>query len=142
MTKKKFLSISTIAAFNIACFAKTPTLSGKMVAYDPLLHAAKSATYEANKEAIILETPGQKTKYLKVVFVGFGTTQIDAKYFDGSAPLTVHALRDSSCDEKSPKVVTEISLQQKSGVYLLTDAFKKSPPAIKTLPCYDATQKK
>ena len=139
---KTLMTVATIAAFALACFAKTP-LSGKMVAYDPLAHAAKVASFVANKEVVILETAGPKTKYVKVMFVSYGTTQLDAKYFDGTVPLTVKALRDKTCDEKDPKLVTEISLNQGSGSYLLTDPFKKSPPAkIKTLECYDATQKK
>jgi len=140
---KAFLTGVVIAAPVIACFAKTPTLSGKMVAYDPLAHAAKAGTFVANKEAVILETPGQKNKYVKVVFVGYGTTQIDGKYFDGTLPLTVKALRDRVCDEKDPKMVGQYSLNQPSGVYLLTDAFKSSPlPRIKKLECYDAVEKK
>jgi hypothetical protein len=39
--------------------------------------------------------------------------------------------------------VQEISLQQMGGTYLLTDAYKSSPPArIKTLECYVAIYKK
>src|SRR5208283_206118 len=99
--------------------------------------------FVANKEIIILETPSQKTKYVKVVFVGYGTTQLDRKYFDGTLPLTVKALRDRACDEKYPKTVSQYSLNQASGIYLLTDAFKSSPlPRIKNLACYDAIEKK
>ncbi len=132
-----------IAALGLACFGRTPSLSGKMVAYDPLSHAAKVASFVANKEVVILETPGQKSKFVKVVFVSYGTTQLDGKYFDGTLPLTVKALRDRSCDETNPKMVTQVSLNQGSGTYLLTEAFRNSPPAkIKKLQCYDATEKK
>ncbi len=114
-----------------------------MVAYDPLSQAAKVASFVANKEVVILETPGQKSKFVKVVFVSYGTTQLDGKYFDGTLPLTVKALRDRSCDETNPKMVTQVSLNQGSGTYLLTEAFRNSPPAkIKKLQCYDATEKK
>jgi len=140
---KAFLTGVAIAVLGLACFGKTPTLSGKMVAYDPLSHAAKVASFVANKEVVILETPGPKTKYLKVVFVSYGTTQIDTKYFDGTLPLAAKALRDRSCDEKDPRLVTEVKLNQDPGVYLLTDAFRNSPPPkIKNLECYDATEKK
>ena len=132
-----------IAALGLACFGRTPSLSGKMVAYDPLSQAAKVASFVANKEVVILETPGQKSKFVKVVFVSYGTTQLDGKYFDGTLPLTVKALRDRSCDETNPKMVTQVSLNQGSGTYLLTEAFRNSPPAkIKKLQCYDATEKK
>jgi hypothetical protein len=143
MQRKTMLTGVSIAALGLVCFAKTPTLSGKMVAYDPLLHAAKSATYGSNREEVILETAGPKNKYVKVVFVGFGTTQVDPKYFDGTTALTVRALRDHSCDESLPKIVAQVGLDQRSGTYLLTDAFKASPPGkIKTLECYEATEKK
>ncbi|MFZ0732070.1 MAG: hypothetical protein WAM79_07080 [Candidatus Sulfotelmatobacter sp.] len=141
--RKVFLTGVAIAALGIACFARKSSLSGKMVAYDPLLHAAKGASFVANKEAVIIEMPGRKTKYLKIVFVGYGTTQIDAKYFGGALALTVKALRDHSCDETDPRFATQVSLDQTSGTFLLTDAFKNSPPPkIKTLECYDAPEKK
>jgi hypothetical protein len=140
---KAFLTGVVIAAFVLACFAKTPSLSGKMVAYDLLAHSAKVGSFEANKEIVILETPGQKNKYVKVVFVSYGTIQIDGKYFDGTLPLTVKALRDHACDEKYPRMASQYSPSQSSGTYLLTDAFKSSPPArIKNLVCYDAIEKK
>lgn len=140
---KAFVTGAAIATLGLACFAKTPSPSGKMLAYDPLLHAAKAASFVANKEVVVLEAGGPKSKYLKIVFVGFGTTQIDEKYFDGTLPLTVKAFRDRSCDERDPKMVTQVTLNQTPGTYLLTDAFKNSPPPkIKNLECYDATEKK
>jgi hypothetical protein len=145
MTNQGKLLLRSIAvvALGITAFAKTPTLTGKMVAYDPLLHAAKVATFVANKEEVILEIPGPKTKFVKVVVVGFGTTQIDPKYFDGTTPFVVQALRDRTCDEKSPKLVAEMGTDQKSGIYLMTEAYKNTPtPDIKTLECYEATGKK
>ncbi|HLV87723.1 MAG TPA: hypothetical protein VKV39_12140 [Candidatus Sulfotelmatobacter sp.] len=145
MTKhtKIFLRGTVVAALTLSCFAKTPTMTGKVVAYDPLLHAAKSATFAANKEALILEVPSRKTRYIKLLFVSFGTTQVDRQYFDGSAPLSAKAIRDKTCDERFPRFVTQLGLDQKTGTYLLTDAFKNSPaPKIKNLECYDATQKK
>ena len=144
MTKQNqaLLTGVAIVGLGLACFAKVPTVTGKIVAYDPLLHAAKAASFVANKEVVILETPGQK-KYVKVVFVSFGTTQIEAKYFDGSLPLAVQAIRDRNCDDVSPNLVPQMSLNERAGTYLLTDAFKNSPPPkIKKLECYDATGKK
>jgi hypothetical protein len=147
MTKqnKALLTGVALAALGFACFAKskTPTVTGRMVAYDPLLHAGKAATFVANKEAVILEATRVKARYVKVVFVSYGTTQIEPKYFDGSLPLTVQVLRDRTCDESYPKTVPQVGLDQTSGTYLLTDAFKNSPlPKIKTIACYDVTEKK
>ena len=145
MTKlmKVFLPGLAVATLSLASAAKTPRLMGKMVAYDPLLHASKPSTMQPNKEVVILETTGHKAKFVKVVFVSLGTTQIDEKYFDGLTPMNVRALRNHECDENSPRMVPQVNLDQKSGMYLLTDAFKSTPPArIKTLECYDATGKK
>jgi hypothetical protein len=140
--KQTLLLVAAIVAFPLASFArKPPALTGKIVAYNPLLHAAKSATFGSNREEIILETT-EKSKYIKLVFVGFGTSQIDQKYFDGTQPLAAHALRDKSCDEKSPAIVDQVGLTQRAGTYLLTDAFKNPPPKIKSLECYDATEDK
>ena len=141
--KKAWLAGALVLGLAIACFAKVPILNGKMVAYDPLLHAAKDATFSANKEVVILEVTGPKARYIKVVFVGFGTTQIDPKYFDGAVPLSVQAIRDHVCEESSPNLVPQLGPDQAAGTYLLTDAYKNSPPAkIKKLECYDATGKK
>lgn len=143
LLKKNLLGSIALATLALACSAKTPTLTGKMVAYDPLLHAGKVASNLANREEVILETPGHKTKYVKLVFVSVGTAQVEEKYFTGTTPLTVKALRDRTCDEGTPRFVKQVGLDQRSGTYLLTDAFKNSPPArIKTLECYEATRKK
>jgi len=124
-------------------FNKIPILNGKMVAYNPLRHAGKVASYEANREEIILATPARKKGFVKVVFISYGTTQIDPKYFDGTIPLEVQALREHECDEKYPTIAAEMSLNQRAGTYLLTEAFKNNPPPkIKTLECYAATGKK
>lgn len=144
MTKlKKVIQVTAaIAALQVTGLAKTPTLTGKMVAYDALLHASKPSTMQANKEVVILETSRHKNKYVKLVVISFGTKQIDERFFDGTTVLTMQALRDHECDEDSPKMVTEVSLNQKSGTYVLTDPFKAAPPHIKSLECYDATGKK
>jgi hypothetical protein len=122
--------------------AKNTKISGKMIAYDLMKHSSKSASATQNQEVVVLETGG-KQKYAKVMFSSFGTTQIDSKYFDGTQPLEADVFRDHSCDEKAPTFVTEVSLEQIGGTYLLTDAFKKQPPArIKNLECYVAIYKK
>ena len=142
-TKKVVLVAATLAALPLTGLAKTPKFTGKMVAYDPFLHASKPSTMQSNKEVIILETPSHKKKYVKLVFVSFGTKQVDDKYFDGSTPMTVQVLRNEECDQNFPRFITQVSLDQTSGSYLLTDAFKASPPPhLKKLECYDATGKR
>jgi 4-hydroxy-3-methylbut-2-enyl diphosphate reductase IspH len=130
-------------AFAIVSTAKTSKISGKIVAYDVMKHSSKSASDMQNQEVVVLESSGQKQKYVKVMFSSFGTTQIDPKYFDGTQPLEANVLRDHTCDEKAPTFVTQVSLEQIGGTYLLTDAFKSQPPGrIKTLECYVAIYKK
>ena len=130
-------------AFAIVSTAKTAKISGKIVAYDVMKHSSKSGSDMQNQEVVVLESSGQKQKYVKVMFSSFGTTQIDPKYFDGTQPLEANVLRDHTCDEKAPTFVTQVSLEQIGGTYLLTDAFKNQPPGrIKTLECYVAIYKK
>ena len=129
-------------AFATVSTAKTAKISGKIVAYDVMKHSSKSASDMQNQEVVVLES-GQKQKYVKVMFSSFGTTQIDPEYFDGTQPLDANVLRDHTCDEKAPTFVTQVSLEQIGGTYLLTDAFKNQPPGrIKTLECYVAIYKK
>lgn len=141
--KRTFLTATVILALALVSQAKTQKLTGKIVAYDLLKHNAKNSNALQNQEVVVLETPGQKHKYAKVTFSSFGTSQIDQKYFDGSQPMTVDVFRDKSCDEKLPTFVNQVSLEQMAGTYLLTDAFKSTPPGrIKSLECYVAIQKK
>ena len=145
MQRSKRMLIGTAAALTlgIPCAAKTPVFTGKIVAYDPLLHAGKIASNMPNREEVILETPDHKKKYIKLVFVSVGTNQLETKYFDGTTPLSVQALRDHSCDEGTPRFVKQVGLDQRAGTYLLTTPFINAPPGrIKTLECYDATRKK
>jgi hypothetical protein len=141
--KPAFLTALVIVAFAPVSFAKTQKLTGKIVAYDLLKHNAKNSSALQNQEVIVLQTPSQKQKYVKVTFSSFGTTQIEQKYFDGTVPLSVDVFRDKNCDEKLPAFVAGVSLEQMAGTYLLTDAFRSTPPGrIKILECYVAIQKK
>ena len=135
------LTAVAIVAFGITSHAKNVKITGKIVAYDVMKHASKSSSILQNQEVVVLETSG-KQKYAKVMFSSPGTIQIDPKYFDGTQPLEADVFRDHSCDEKAPTFVTQVSLEQIGGTYLLTDAFKNQPPArIKTLECYVAIYK-
>ena len=143
--KKAALTTIVFAAFVIPAIAKPQKLTGKIVGYDLLKHTAKSANLQQNEEVVILETPSSKAKdkYVKVIFSSSSTTQIDTKFFDGTQQLTTEAFRDHSCDEKAPRFVREVSLQQMGGTYFLTDPYKTSPPGkIKTLECYVAIERK
>jgi hypothetical protein len=134
-----------LLVFPLNSLGKTSHLTGRIVAYDVMRHNAKSAAAMQNQEVVILETDPQKRKdrFVKVMFSSFGTTQIDQKYFDGSAPLTVDVFRDHSCNESFPNFVSQVSVEQMGVTYLLTDAYKNSSPGrIKMLDCYVAIQKK
>jgi hypothetical protein len=123
--------------------AKPSKLTGKIVAYDVMHHASKTSSALQNQEVVILETGNQKQKYVKVMFASFGTTQIEQKYFDGTAALDTDVFRDHSCDEDAPALSPEVTMQQIGKAYLLTDAFKTHPPEkIKKLNCYVAIYKK
>ena len=140
---KALLLVAITLALGLVCFAKTNKRSGNIVAYDFMHHASKASSDTQNQEVVILETPNPKQKYVKVMFSSEGTTQIEPKYFDGSEPLEVNVLRDKTCDEKTPTFVSQVSMEQMAGSYLLTDAYKTHPPArIKNLECYVAIYKK
>jgi hypothetical protein len=125
------------------CLAKTKKITGKMVAYDFMKHSAKSASLIQNEEVVVVETPNEKQKYVKLMFSSAGTTQIDPKYFDGTQPLEADVFRDHTCDEKAPTFVTQVSMEQIAGTYLLTDAYKNHPPSrIKNLECYAVIYRK
>jgi hypothetical protein len=130
-------------ASGLVSLAKASKTAGKIVAYDLMRHNSKTASFMQNQEIVILQTSGEKEKYIKVIFSSFDTSQIEPKYFDGTLPLELDVLRDRSCDERTPVFVTQASLERIGGTYLLTDAFKNHPPAsIKTLKCYAAIYKK
>ena len=140
---KILLTVTIIVSLTLAAFAKNSKLTGKIVAYDLMRHEAKAASGVQNEEVVVLETTAQKHKYVKVVLSSAAPTQIDQKYFAGTLPLTVEILRDRSCDEKYPSFVSQVTLERIAGRYLLTDAFKSSPPGrIKMLECYAAIYKK
>ena len=133
---------AAVLTSGIVCLAKNTKLTGKIVAYDFMKHSAKSASLVQNEEVVVLETPSEKQKYVKLMFSSAGTTQIDPKYFDGTQPLEADVFRDHTCDENAPRLVREVSIEQMGGTYLLTDAFRTQPPArIKTLKCYAAIYK-
>jgi hypothetical protein len=141
--KKSLLTTLAMVAFTLLSHAKNSKRTGKIVGYDVMHHTSKSASVVQNQEVVVLETANPKEKYVKVMFSSFGTTQIEPKYFDGKEPLTTDVLRDHSCDERTPAFVSEVTLEQIAGTYLLTDAFKSQPPGrIKTLKCYVAIYKK
>ena len=141
--QKALSATAIVLTLTLISFAKTQKLNGKVVAYDVMKHASKAASFVQNQEVIVMETPSQKQKYVKVTFSTFGTTQIEPKYFDGTQPLSVDVFRDKACDERSPRFVSQVSLEKMSGTYLLTDAFKSAPPGrIKNLECYVAIYKK
>ena len=138
-SQKVVLTAVMILAFGLVSLARTSKLTGKIVGYDFMHHASKAASDTLNEEVIVLETPNPKQKYVKVMFSSMGTTQIEPQYFDGTQPLEVNGLRDKTCDEKAPTFVSQVSMEQIAGTYLLTDAFKTQPPArIKTVECYAA----
>jgi len=142
-TKRILLTAIAILAAALLVYAKGTKITGKIVAYDVMLHSSKSASATQNQEVVVIETTNAKHKYVKVMFSSFGTTQIDPKYFDGTLPMDVDVFRDHSCDESVPRFVPQVKLEQIAKTYLLTDAFKASPPGrIKNLTCYVAIYKK
>jgi hypothetical protein len=141
--KKSPLTAGAILLLAIVCSAKSTKLTGKIVGYDFMHHASKAASGTQNEEIVILETPNDKRKYVKVMFSSSGTIQIEPNYFEGTQPLDVNVIRDKTCDEKAPTFVSQVNMEQIAGTYLLTDAYNNHPPSrIKNLECYAAIYKK
>src|SRR5215467_9055728 len=116
---KIFLTAVAIVTFTPLSLGKNTKLTGKIVGYDVMHHTSKSASVVQNQEVVVLETANPKEKYVKVMFLSFGTTQIEAKYFDGVESLTTDVFRDYFCDEKVPVFVSQVTLEQIAGTYLL-----------------------
>ena len=143
LRNRALLTVIALMIFAVVCAAKTKKISGKIVGYDFMHHASKATSDTQNQEVVILETPNEKQKYVKVMFSSLGTTQIEPKYFDGAQALDAEVFRDHTCDEKSPIFASQVSMEQIAGTYQLTDAYKTHPPSrIKHLDCYVAIYRK
>jgi hypothetical protein len=129
-----FLLISTVMASG-----KGRNFRGIIVAYDPSYHSLKQASFVKNLEVTIADV-GRKPSnqaFIKLIFEGFGTQQVADDVLGGRTPFNVRAVRDTSCDEAHPRLLSKVDSFEGSGAFLLNQAHQtQSLDAISRLECY------
>jgi hypothetical protein len=129
-----FLLISTVMASG-----KGRNFRGTIVAFDPSYHSLKQASFVKNLEVTIADVGGKPSKqtFIKLIFEGFGTQQVADDVLSGRTPFSVRAVRDRSCDEAHPHLLSKPDSFEGSGAFLLNQAHQtQSLDAISRLECY------
>jgi hypothetical protein len=112
---------------------------GIIVAYDPSYHSLKQPSFVRNLEVTIADVgrkPSDHT-FIKLIFEGFGTQQVADDVLGGRTPFSVRAVRDASCDETHPHVLSKIDSFEGSGAFLLNQTHQmQSLDEISRLECY------
>jgi hypothetical protein len=129
-----FLLFSTVMASE-----KRRNFRGIIVAYDPSYHSLKQPSFVKNLEITIADV-GRKPSsqiFIKLVFEGFGTQQVADDVLGGRTPFSVRAVRDTSCDEAHPHLLSKVDSFEGSGAFLLNQTHQtQSLEAISRLKCY------
>jgi hypothetical protein len=129
-----FLMISTVVASG-----KGRSLKGTIVAFDPSYHSLKQASFAKNLEVTVADVGGKQSNqiFIKLIFEGFGTQQVANDVLSGRAPFSVRAVRDASCDEAHPHLLSKADSLEGSGTFLLNQTHQtQSLAAISHLECY------
>lgn len=129
-----FLLISTVMGSG-----KGRKFSGTIVAYDPSYHSLKQPSFVKNLEVTVADV-GRKTSnptFIKLIFEGFGTQQVADEALNGRMPFSVRAVRDTSCDEAHPHLLSKADSFEGSGAFLLNQTHQtQSFDTISRLECY------
>lgn len=128
----------------IYALGRTQSLKGTLVAYDPLYHGLKQASFVKNLEVTVADVGSTgKERFVKVVFEGFGDRQLSDDVLNGEKPFAVRGVRDKTCDEAHPRVLREADWEadsttlQGSGTFLLNKTHRtKSLGPMENLECY------
>ncbi len=129
-----FLLIPTVRASG-----KGRNFRGTIVAFDPTYHSLKRASLVKNLEVTIADVSGKPSTqiFIKLIFEGFGTQQVADDVLSGRMPFRVRAVRDTSCDEVHPHLLTKADSFEGSGAFLLNQTHQtQSFEAISRLECY------
>jgi hypothetical protein len=135
------------------CFGWTKELTGRVFAYDPMVHILKLASFVENQEIVLLQIDSGRhgKRYIKLVVHGFSQTQIPDNYFTGDSILTMRATRDRNCDQKTVDFVTSVvddehpkarpdgtkEVPLNGGKFIISQHFKGQPlPQLSNLECY------
>jgi hypothetical protein len=145
---QKFI-FAIIAAFFLISTAtaagKGHNFKGTIVAFDPSYHGLKQASLVKNLEVTVADVGGKPSNqtFIKLIFEGFGTQQVADDVLSGRTPFSVRAVRDTSCDEAHPHLLSKTDSFEGSGAFLLNQTHQtQSFDAISRLECYRVQVKK
>ena len=98
----------------IYALGRSRNLRGTIIAYDPMYHGLKQASFVKNLEVTVadLGSAGNPQPLVKVVFEGFGKSQLSQDVLDGEKPFQGRAVRDKSCDEAHPRILSQAESEQ------------------------------
>jgi hypothetical protein len=142
---RQFIAVMAVCVFGlpaIHALGRGRNLKGTIVAYDPIFHAMKQASFVKNLEVTIIDlgTTGHPKRIVKVIFEGFGKSQLSQDVLDGEKLFEGRAVRDKSCDETHPRILGQIEPEQAfqgSGTFLLNRAhIAMSLGVVENLACY------
>lgn len=128
------LSFVPSVASRAACNFK-----GTIVAYDPVYHGLKQPSFVRNLEVTIADVTRKRghRRLVKLIFEGFGAQQVPDDVLEGRTHFNVRAIRDASCDEDHPRVLSEVDPFQGSGAFLLNQTHRvQGLDGISHLDCY------
>jgi hypothetical protein len=132
------VSLFLLASTGMAS-GKDRHFKGTIVAYDPTYHSLKQASFVKNLEVTIADV-GKKPSnqiFIKLIFEAFGTQQVADDVLGGRAPFSVRAIRDTSCDEVHPHLISKADSFQGSEAFLLNQEHQtQSWEGISHLECY------
>jgi hypothetical protein len=142
MQKFTFAVIAALILIStVMASGKTRAFRGTIVAFDPSYHSLKQASFVKNIEVTIADVggkPGNQT-FVKLIFEGFGTEQVPDDVLSGQTPFSLRAVRDKSCDEAHPHLVSKVDPFEGSGAFLLNQTHQtQSLDMISHLDCYRA----
>jgi hypothetical protein len=126
----------------IYALGRSRNLRGTIIAYDPMYHGLKQASFVKNLEETVadLGSAGNPQPLVKVVFEGFGKSQLSQDVLDGEKPFQGRAVRDKSCDEAHPRILSQAESEQAlqgSGTFLLNQTHRATPLGpVESLVCY------
>src|SRR5579885_339008 len=133
MNKAALLSFALLV-LALDCSGSNTSLTGQIVAYNPLFRAAKNTFAENGEETVFRLRNGT---YVKLRVVSFKDTDFIGPYLKNGTEWHVKAHRDASCDESLPRVAPASKFSSSSATYILTEPFKDTPPdEIRDLKCY------
>lgn len=142
---QEFIAIAALCALAVStvhALSRGRNLKGTIVAYDPMYHGLKQASFVKNLEVTIAELGNAESspRFVKIVFEGFGQRQLSQDILAGEKPFHVRAMRDKSCDEAHPRILSQAEsgqALQASGAFLLNETHDaKEFSSVENLACY------